>query len=149
MLGVMNDVSRSADEIRARWRELAVSDFVSVGTYRRNGELVATPVWIAADGDALVLTSEIETGKVKRLRNNPRVLVRVCDRFGRVPVEDMQVSGFGSIVEESERAQHAMNALRAKYGMQFPLILGFERLVRRVQRRSVERVIIAIEPEAL
>jgi len=34
---------------------------------------VSTAVWVARDGDALVVTTPEASGKVKRLRNNPRV----------------------------------------------------------------------------
>ena len=40
--------------------------FVSLTTFRRSGDAVSTPVWIAQDGDALVVTTTEQTGKVKR-----------------------------------------------------------------------------------
>jgi hypothetical protein len=52
---------------------LAGEQFVSVTTFRRDGTPVPTPVWIAQDGDALVVTTPAGTGKVKRLRHDPRV----------------------------------------------------------------------------
>ncbi|MDT7579905.1 MAG: uncharacterized protein QOK35_1169, partial [Pseudonocardiales bacterium] len=47
--------------------EMADEQFVSLSTFRRSGAPVATPVWIARDGDALVVTTIADSGKVKRL----------------------------------------------------------------------------------
>ena len=58
--------------------------FVSLTTFRRNGEGVATPVWVARDGDALVVITPEGTGKLRRLRRDDRVTLRPCDRRGRV-----------------------------------------------------------------
>ena len=59
-------------------------EFVSLTTFRRTGASVATPVWIAPDGDVLVVTTPVESGKVKRLRPDPRVELRPCSRRGAV-----------------------------------------------------------------
>ena len=58
--------------------------FLSLTTFRKSGERVSTPVWIGRDGDALIVTTPQASGKVKRLRNSPRVEVRPCNRMGRV-----------------------------------------------------------------
>lgn len=129
------------------WAVIGRSTFVSLSTYRRNGDLVATTVWIAPDADALVVTSEVATGKVKRLRNDPRVRLRPCDRFGKVDPAAITVEARGTVMGSDREHLRARAALRRKYGIQFSLVLGFERLVRRVQRRSPERVIIRIVPE--
>ena len=63
---------------------LAHERFVSLTTYRRDGRGVATPVWVARDGDALVVITPEGTGKLKRLRHTSRVTLRPCDRRGRV-----------------------------------------------------------------
>jgi len=58
--------------------------FVSLTTFRRSGEAVSTPVWVGRDGDALVVTTPRDSGKVKRLRSDDRVELRPCSRSGRV-----------------------------------------------------------------
>jgi uncharacterized protein len=58
--------------------------FVFLTTFGKSGEPVSTPVWIARDGGALVVTTPATSGKVKRIRNSPRVEVRPCSRRGRV-----------------------------------------------------------------
>jgi PPOX class probable F420-dependent enzyme len=63
--------------------------YVSLVTFRRDGSAVDTPVWFAALGDEFGVITETNVGKVKRIRNNPRVTVQVCDYSGNVvPVGD-------------------------------------------------------------
>ena len=59
--------------------EIGRSRYVSLTTYRRNGTPVATPVWHVRDGAELFVVTEVATGKVKRIRNNSRVVVTVCE----------------------------------------------------------------------
>ena len=62
--------------------------YLSLETFRKNGEGVRTPIWFAAekDGGAAVLYiyTIADTGKVKRIRNNPRVRIAPCDMRGNV-----------------------------------------------------------------
>lgn len=118
--------------------EMADQQFVSLTTFRRTGAPVAAPVWIARDGDALVVTTVADSGKVKRLRNDPRVELRPCSRRGRVADGAPVAAGVAEVVAPSERATAA---LRGKYGLQYRLITGVERLVARGKR---ERVILRI-----
>ncbi|WP_298872851.1 PPOX class F420-dependent oxidoreductase [uncultured Microbacterium sp.] len=126
------------------WREIASSPFVSLGTYRKNGALVAVPVWIARDGDELVVTSERSTGKVKRLRNDPRVTLRPCSRMGAVDPDAITVDARARVAGPATDDARAHAALRRKYGLQFRAILGLEALVRRLQRKPGDRVILRI-----
>jgi PPOX class probable F420-dependent enzyme len=126
------------------WREIASSPFVSLTTYRRNGTAVATPVWVARDGDELVVTTERKTGNVTRLRNEGRVTLRPCSRMGTVAPDAITVRGRARIAGPSTEDGRAGSALRRKYGWQFRAITGFEALVRRVQRRPADRVIVRI-----
>jgi PPOX class probable F420-dependent enzyme len=112
--------------------------FVSLTTFRRSGAAVATAVWIARDGDALVVTTTADSGKVKRIRQDSHVEMRVCDRRGRVPAGAEPVAGVAEVV--SPNAGH-LAALRAKYGLEYRLAVAVERLLRRRQR---DRVIVRI-----
>jgi PPOX class probable F420-dependent enzyme len=47
-------------------------------TYRRDGTPVPTPVWAAAHDGRLYVRSERASGKLKRLRNDSRLLVAPC-----------------------------------------------------------------------
>jgi uncharacterized protein len=62
---------------------------LSLESFRKTGVGVPTPVWFAADpvsgppAKLYVYTIE-DSGKVKRIRNNPRVRIAPCNRTGKV-----------------------------------------------------------------
>lgn len=132
------------DTTPREWEVVATSQFVSFGTYRKSGELVESPVWVALDGDQLVVTSEQGTGKVKRLRNDPRVVLRPCARRGAVEPDAVTVEAQLVSVTPHGADQRGGRALAEKYGLQYTAILAVERVVRRLQRRDPCRVIIRI-----
>jgi PPOX class probable F420-dependent enzyme len=83
-------------------------------TFRRSGEGVPTPVWFGlADGRAYV-RSELNVGKVKRIRNSPRVTVAPCTMRGKPlgPVAE----GHARILPASDEPR-AEAALQANYGL--------------------------------
>lgn len=116
---------------------MADQEFVSLTTFRRSGAPVATTVWIAPEGAALVVTTGADTGKVRRLRRDPRVELRPCGRFGRVAPDAPVATGVAEVVAPDERSTAA---LRRKYGLAFRLFTAADRF----RRRPVERVIIRI-----
>jgi uncharacterized protein len=52
-------------------------------TFRRNGKPVSTPVWAALADGRLYVRSERAAGKLKRLRNDTRVLIAPCTVRGK------------------------------------------------------------------
>ena len=105
---------------------------------------MASPIWLAPDGEDLVITSEIGTGKIKRLRRDGRVEMRPCGRFGAVQPDSPTVSGRCVIAGPHGENATAVAALRKKYGPQFTLFLTAERWIRRLQRKTGDRVILRI-----
>jgi PPOX class probable F420-dependent enzyme len=124
--------------------DLSGEQFVSLTTFGRDGTPIPTPVWIARDGDALVVTTPTDTGKVKRLRHNPRVELRPCNRRGAVPEGVSSVTGSAEVVPPEPRH---VAALRQKYGMQYRIGTVVERLVRGRRERVILRI-TAAEPAA-
>ncbi len=120
--------------------EMADEQFVSLTTFRRSGVPVPTPVWIARDGDALVVTTPADSGKVKRLRRDPRVELRPCNRRGTVPDGAPVAGGVAEVVAPDDRS---VAALKRKYGLQYRLISTLERLFAPRGRERVIRRITA------
>ena len=56
---------------------LAEHRFVSLTTFRRSGTPVSTPVWVGRHGDGLVVLTPVGSGKVTRLRSDPRVVLGI------------------------------------------------------------------------
>lgn len=102
--------------------------FVSLTTFRRSGERVSTPVWVARDGDALVVTTPEASGKVKRLRNDPRVELRPCGRMGRVEDGARPVAGVAEVLTDEASRERLTGIIRGKYGLEYRVVMGIESL---------------------
>ncbi|HZG96649.1 MAG TPA: PPOX class F420-dependent oxidoreductase [Nocardioidaceae bacterium] len=122
---------------------LGDAQFVSLTTFRRSGEPVPTTVWIARDGAALVVTTPDGSGKVKRLRRDPRVELRPSSRGGAVDEAVAPRAGVAEIITDPTGLARGAARLRDKYGLQYRLITLVERLV---DRRGRRRVILRITP---
>jgi uncharacterized protein len=57
--------------------------FASLTTFRRNGTPVHTPVWFALEEGRIYVVTTADSGKVKRIRNDPRVLLGPCTARGK------------------------------------------------------------------
>jgi uncharacterized protein len=75
--------------------------YISLETFKKNGEGVRTPVWFVLHNDALYLYTEADSLKVKRIRKDPHVRVAVCTIRGRV--EGPWIHGTASIIDGDER----------------------------------------------
>ena len=56
--------------------------YISLETFKKNGQGVKTPVWFVLHNDAFYVYTEADSWKVKRIHNNPRVRVAVCNIRG-------------------------------------------------------------------
>ena len=109
--------------------------YLSLESYRKDGRAVATPVWFAREAGVFYIYSLADAGKVKRIRNNPRVRIAPCDLRGNLK---------GSWVEADARildpsgSEHGHKLLNQKYGAVKRIGDFFSKLRKRI------RVTIAI-----
>jgi len=87
-----------SDPKLARFRD---QKYISLETFKKNGQGVKTPVWFVLHNDALYAYTKADSWKVKRIRNNPRVRVAVSNVLGDVKGE--WVDATASIVDGDER----------------------------------------------
>ncbi|MEZ4669213.1 MAG: PPOX class F420-dependent oxidoreductase [Anaerolineae bacterium] len=64
--------------------DLQKHNFISLTTFRKNGQPVSTPVTFGEASGKLYVVTGLNTGKIKRLKNNPRVEFAPCDQRGKV-----------------------------------------------------------------
>lgn len=93
---------------------LSQGKYLSLTTFRKAGDAVATPVWVARDDRHLYVTTKADSGKVKRLRNNRDVLLAPCDVRGNVT--GPQVPGTATLLDEAGTARVAA-LIKSKYGL--------------------------------
>jgi PPOX class probable F420-dependent enzyme len=109
--------------------------YLALVTFRRDGRAVSTPVWFAASGGRLYVFTAGDAGKVKRLRNDPRIRVAPCSARGAVRGD--WIDGRARRLDEPEAIRRAYAALRRKYGWQMWLTDGVSRLSGRFRRRAI------------
>lgn len=144
----------SIDELdvrRLRVRELIVEEersaphpfayleghnYINLTTFRKSGEPVSTPLWFALHEGRLYATTEPDSGKMKRIRNNPSVLLAPCNAWGRE--KGPRVEGLARSVED-EPTQGAEAALREKYRLSLGLFQLFG-------QRQIGEITLMIEP---
>jgi uncharacterized protein len=111
--------------------EIGGSRYVSLTTYRKDGTAVATPVWFVVDGDELLIVSEADAWKVKRLRNNNQVVVTVCDFRGRTAPDASSARGEARLLDDTgtqrARALLAKRYLMSRLGNRLARILRLRR----------------------
>jgi len=119
--------------------------FVALTTFRRSGTPVATTVWVARDGDALLVLTPDESGKVKRVRANAEVELQPSGRRGKVDDDAITVRGSAEIISAGPDVERGKAIFRLKYGIEFKITMVIERIL---ARRQKPRVILRITPTA-
>lgn len=120
--------------------------FVSLTTFKRNGEAVAAPMWIGRDGDDVFVWTPSDSWKVKRVRNNARVLLAPSNRFGKVRAGAPAVEGNARVVTDPATVQRLQGVIRRKYGLEYRLVTLVETLAARGRKPRVI-LLIATSPE--
>jgi uncharacterized protein len=115
--------------------QFANQKYLNLESYRKNGMPVATPLWFAEDEGVFYVYSLANAGKVKRIRNNPRVRVVPCDVRGRPKGE--WVDAEARIADEATAAR-GHQLLNKKYG----LLKGIGDFFSKLRKR--ERAVITI-----
>ena len=101
-------------------------EFLSIETFRKNGIGVKTAVWFAQEGDMLYVWTVGDSGKAKRIRNNARVNIAPCKRFGEVTGEWMAVQA--SVDDSAAAVRHVESLLVRKLGFVFVVFGLMDRL---------------------
>ncbi|MHB8215414.1 MAG: PPOX class F420-dependent oxidoreductase [Candidatus Sulfotelmatobacter sp.] len=86
--------------------------YISLATFRKTGEKIATTVWFGEEGDKLYVMTRSDMGKTKRIRNNPQVTVAPCTIRGKVT--GAEVAALARILPPEEQA-HARQTINRKY----------------------------------
>jgi hypothetical protein len=122
--------------------ELANEQYVSVTTFKRDGTPVATPVWVAGENGNLLVISEADSWKVKRIRRDGHVRVAPCSargvQRGEAIEADATIDTDTTIVER---------LLARKYGWMYRAYMRLSALTRTLRRQPTPRgVTIRISP---
>lgn len=100
--------------------EIDSAKYVSFVSFRRTGEAVATPVWVANFEGSYGFTIESTSGKAKRLSHTSAATVQPCDSRGKITTGS-GIYKCNAVVVSGERAERVRDAIADKYGLTYRL----------------------------
>jgi PPOX class probable F420-dependent enzyme len=102
---------------------IAEEKFVSLTTYRKNGEGKEAAVWIVDLGDGTMgFTTHGDAWKCKRIRNDSRVALQPCDQRGNLTAGTEVVSGT-AVLETGAGFDRVRTKIKGKYGFTVTMMI--------------------------
>jgi len=99
-------------EMSSAFAQLRDARYLSLATYKKDGQEVRTPLWFAERDGTLYIMTRDDSWKYKRIRNNPRVRVAPCTARGKVTGE--WCDGTARILSRDQQSP-GRDVLRRKY----------------------------------
>lgn len=108
--------------------------YVSLKTYRKNGQTVATPLWVVQhlkehDRRRLFAFTNVTSGKVKRIRGNSAAEIAPCSLKGEILSSWSQATV--TLSSEEKDVKNVIELMYKKYSWQMFLVDIFARIGRR------------------
>ena len=99
--------------------------YINLETYRRNGQAVRTTVWFVIDAGTIYIRTDMNSGKIKRIKNNPNI--RITPSGARGQLKGKWIEGKIKMAGSLE-LEHANQLLEQKYGIQGKIIRVFNKI---------------------
>jgi len=99
--------------------------YINLETYRRNGQAVRTTVWFVMDAGTIYIRTDMNSGKIKRIKNNPNI--RITPSGARGQLKGKWIEGKIKMAGSLE-LEHANQLLEQKYGIQGKIIRAFNKI---------------------
>ena len=97
-------------------------EYVNLVTYKKDKTPITTPVWIADFSNSLVVTTSMNAGKVKRVRNNGKATIYITNQSGSKKLSE-SLDLKASTIEDLDLKKQAADLIRRKYGMMAKMIM--------------------------
>jgi PPOX class probable F420-dependent enzyme len=94
--------------------EVVKARYLLLTTFTKDGRPKPTVIWAAPDGDRLLVITEGDSWKVKRIRNTGRVTLAPCDIRGNVRGEAVEATA--TILDKSQN-RYVYDAIGKRYGI--------------------------------
>ena len=96
--------------------DFASQEFVILTTFKKDKTPVPTVVWIAQNQDYLIVITNNNAGKVKRVRDNSDVILCGTNKNGTEKLtKNYKAKGYE--ITDEEHKLSGINAMRSKYGV--------------------------------
>ena len=98
------------------------AEYINLITYKRDKSPVTTPVWVADFSNSLVVTTSLNAGKVKRIRNNGKATIYITNQNGSKKLSE-SLDLKATLIEDLDLKKQATDLIRKKYGMMAKMIM--------------------------
>ena len=98
------------------------AEYINLITYKRDKSSVTTPVWVASFSNSLVVTTSLNAGKVKRVRNNGKATIYITNQNGSKKLSE-SLDLKATLIEDLDLKKQATDLIRKKYGMMAKMIM--------------------------
>ena len=98
------------------------AEYINLITYKRDKSSVKTPVWVAHFSNSLVVTTSLNAGKVKRVRNNGKATIYITNQNGSKKLSE-SLDLKATLIEDLDLKKQATDLIRKKYGMMAKMIM--------------------------
>ena len=102
--------------------ELDAARYIAFVSFRKDGPLVSTAVWVVPFEDGYAFTTDPDSWKIKRILKNPAVTIQASNVRGRPKRGSVAVAGHAEVLD-SDAVARVREAVRAKYRFMYRLLL--------------------------
>ena len=103
-------------------KDFSEVEYINLITYKKDKTPITTPVWVAGFSNSLVVTTSLNAGKVKRVRNNGKATIYTTNQNGTKQLSE-SLDLEASLIEDEELKKKAADTIRKKYGMMAKMIM--------------------------
>jgi PPOX class probable F420-dependent enzyme len=100
--------------VSVTFADVAKSEYILLTTFTKDGRPKPTAIWAAPDGERLLVITQEQSWKVKRIRNTPRVTVAACDMRGNAKSEPVEATA--TVLDKAHNGT-VYDAIGKRYGL--------------------------------
>jgi PPOX class probable F420-dependent enzyme len=109
--------------------------YLSVTSFKRDGTGVATPVWFVHEGSRLFALTDLHSGKVRRIRRDPRILVAPCRADGKLRREPIPARV--EVLTDIPDLERVQKLLKERYKLSYRVVMLGYRVGRRLRGQPI------------
>jgi PPOX class probable F420-dependent enzyme len=119
------------------FNDVIKSKYLRLTTFTKDGRAKPTAIWGVPDGDRLLIITDDNSWKVKRIRNTPRVAIAKSGSLGKPKSDD--VEAVARVLPKSE-TRRVYNAVLKRYWYHAPWFY-----VHSIVRGGIDKVHVGLE----
>jgi PPOX class probable F420-dependent enzyme len=119
------------------FNDVIKSKYLRLTTFTKDGRAKPTAIWGVPDGDRLLIITDDNSWKVKRIRNTPRVAIAKSGSLGKPKSDD--VEAVARVLPRSE-TRRVYNAVLKRYWYHAPWFY-----VHSIVRGGIDKVHVGLE----